>query len=246
METPAEKQRFRLGRFEGPLDLLLFLIRRSEINIYDIPISEITDQYIRYLDYATGVDLDNITEFYVMAATLLHIKSQMLLPVEMDIGEEGVDPREELVQQLIEYQKYRKISEIMAEKSREHEWIVEREKKQRVLPFIEEEELWDQIDIWDLLKTFSNIITSISSERIIDLYEEVSVNEKITLLNELIETKREFRFSDLIVRNGSGMEMVCAFLAVLETAKTGRILLYQNRMFGGIRIKPQMKREGGS
>ena len=238
METPTspEKQRFRLGNFEGPLDLLLFLIRKSEINIYDIPIAEITEQYLKYIEYATGVNLDTITEFYVMAASLLHIKSQMLLPIEVDFGDEGRDPREELVEQLIEYQKYRKISDLMADKGRDSEWVVERQKKQRILPFIEEDDLWDKIEIWDLLKTFSNIITSISSERIIDLYEEVTVNEKTTLLYELMERQGQFSFADLIVRGGSPIEFVCAFLAILEAAKTRRIVVYQNRMFGDIRI----------
>ena len=85
---PAEAPHFSLGEFEGPLDLLLFLIKKNELNIYDIPIAEITEQYLQYLQYATKVDLDNLTEFYVMAATLLHIKSRMLLPVEVDLDEE--------------------------------------------------------------------------------------------------------------------------------------------------------------
>src|SRR4030042_5022151 len=101
--THAEKQKFKLENFEGPLDLLLFLIQKSEVNIYDIPIATITEQYLAYLSYATRVDLENITEFYLMAATLLYIKSRLLLPVEVDLQDEWEDPRRELADKLIEY-----------------------------------------------------------------------------------------------------------------------------------------------
>jgi segregation and condensation protein A len=236
-KNSAEDQyRFKLNQFEGPLDLLLFLIKKSEINIYDIPIAQITEQYIEYIDMAAAVNLDNITEFYLMAATLLYIKSRMLLPVEIDFDDELEDPRQELVERLIEYQKYKKISELMMEKENESEWVIERKKKQRVLPFDDEDDLWDKIDVWELLKTFSSLISSISSERIIDLYEEVSINEKISLVNELLEEREYCRFTDLLVKANSVMEVICAFLAILEMVKLKRITIYQNRMFGDIRI----------
>jgi segregation and condensation protein A len=232
-----EKQNFHLGEFDGPLDLLLFLIKRSEINIYDIPIAQITEQYLAYLDYATRIDLDNITEFYVMAATLLYIKSRLLLPNEVYLDDEIEDPRRELVEQLIEYQKYKKLSELMMEKEKDAEWELERKKKQPVLPFPDDEELWEQMDIWELLKSFSRIISSLSGERIIDLYEEVTINEKISLINELLETKGEFLFTDLITKSGSIMDIVCAFLAILDSVKLKRICIFQNKMFGDIRIR---------
>ena len=112
--TAPNKQHFHLGDFEGPLDLLLFLIKRSEINIYDIPIAQITEQYLQYIEYATRIDLENITEFYVMAATLLYIKSRMLLPVEFNMEDELEDPRRELVDRLIEYQKFKKLAKDQA------------------------------------------------------------------------------------------------------------------------------------
>ena len=232
-----DKQRFRLGEFEGPLDLLLFLIKKSEINIYDIPIAQITEQYIQYLEYSSSINLDNITEFYVMAATLLYIKSRMLLPVEIDFEEELEDPRKELVERLIEYQKYKKITELMTDKESESEWRIERRKKQRVLQFPEDDDLWTRIDVWDLLKTFSSLISSISSERIIDLYEEVSVNEKISLILELLDAREEFLFTELVTKRNSMMDIICAFLAILESVKARRIVIYQNKMFGDIRIK---------
>ena len=231
---------FRLKEFEGPLDLLLFLIKKNEINIYDIPIAQITEQYMQYLAYSTEIDLDDLTEFHALAATLLYIKSRLLLPVELDLDDEMDDPRKELVDKLIEYQKYKKLSTLMEEKERDSEWIIERKRIQRALPFVDEG-LWERVDVWDLLKSFSSLMSSLTSERIIDLYEEVSINEKITLLSELMDTKGECTFSDLVIRNGSVMDIVCAFLAVLEAVKIRMISIFQNRMFGDILIRPYEK-----
>jgi segregation and condensation protein A len=232
---PIEKQHFHLGDFDGPLDLLLFLIRKSEINIYDIPIASITEQYLEFLGYATKVDLDTMTEFHLMASTLLYIKSKMLLPVELNMEDEIEDPRRELVEKLIEYQKFRKLSDLMVDKEGEVEWIIERNRNQRILPFADDG-IWDQVSVWDLLQTFSSLLSTLSSERIIDLYEEVSVNEKITLVSELLESKSEFLFTDLIKRR-TVLEIICSFFAVLELVKERRIIVYQNRLFGDIRIR---------
>ena len=238
-QKPDEElqKHFVINDFEGPLDVLLFLIKKSEINIYDIPISQITEQYIQFLEYAASINLDNLTEFYLMASTLLYIKSRMLLPVEIDVDEELEDPRKELVDRLIEYQKFKKLTDLMSEKEKESEWRIERSKKQRTLPFPEDDRLWENIDIWDLFQTFSTIITSLSSERIIDLYEEVSINEKVTLMNELFESKKEIKFTDLIVRENSLMDIVCAFLALLESVKQKYIMILQNKLFGDIIIR---------
>lgn len=236
-----EGSTFKIHNFEGPLDLLLFLIKKNEVNIYDIPIAHITEQYLEYLDYAVSIDLASLTEFYAMAANLLYIKSRMLLPIEITADDEDIDdPRQELVDKLIEYQKYKKLSELMEEKENEAEWLFERKKIQRALPF-GEEELWEKVDTWDLLKTFSNLVSSYNSERILDLYEEVSVNEKITLMNELLEKHGECLFTDLIVRKGNLMDIVCAFMALLEAVKFRMASIWQNRMFGDIKIKPWEK-----
>lgn len=242
MEQIQEKNQYKLGEFEGPLDLLLFLIKKNEVNIYDIPIAQIIEQYTKYIESGENINLENITEFYLMAATLLYIKSRMLLPVEVDFDEEIGDPRAELVERLIEHQKYKKLSEIMAEKENDAEWIIERKKKQRALPF-QEDEIWEEIDVWDLLKTFSKIVSSMSNEKVIDLYEEVTINEKISLINEFLEDKKEFMFADLIIKKNSIMEFICAFLAILECVKIKLIRILQNRLFGDIRISLRPKPE---
>ena len=227
---------FKINEFEGPLDLLLFLIKKNEVNIYDIPIARITEQYLDYLSDATEMDMEEITEFQSMAATLLLIKSRMLLPVEISGDDEDDDPRQELVEHLIEYQKYKKLSGLMEEKEREAEWVIERKRLERTLPF-NDEDLWEKMDVWDLLKIFSKYTSGLSRERIIDLYEEVTVNEKITLLYEILEKQKECRFEDMLVRTDSILDFVCAFLALLELAKQHVISVFQNWMFGDIIIR---------
>jgi segregation and condensation protein A len=235
MISAPEKQQFKLDDFEGPLDLLLFLVRKNEVNIYDIPIASITEQYLEMLSLAAAVDLDELTEFYQLAATLLHIKSRTLLPSLEDDEEE--DPRQELVERLIEYQKFKRLAELMAEQENPSEWIWERKKKQPVLPFDANDDFWEKIEVWDLLTTFTRIMKGLSPERVIDLYEEVSVSEKVALVYELLETKESFLFTDLVTRPESMLDVVCAFLAILELVKGRKIVLEQSRLFGDIRVR---------
>jgi len=239
----SDNYTFQLDQFEGPLDLLLFLIRKNEVNIYDIPITTITEQYLDFIKYATSVDLENITEFYLLASTLLYIKSRMLLPVEVDFSDEIEDPREELVAKLIDYQKFKKLTELMSEKEKTTEWVIERKKNQRMLPFSPEEDMWQEVEAWELLQSFSKIMGNLTSETIVNLYEEVSVNEKITLIQELLEEKGEFPFTDILINPESIMEVVCAFLAILESVKMKLIMVYQNRLFGDILIRRMKEKE---
>jgi segregation and condensation protein A len=235
MEQKAEIGRnFKLSEFEGPLDLLLYMIRKNEVNIYDIPIAQITEQYIDCLRNEETLDLEDLTAFHSMAATLLYIKSRTLLPVEVK-DDYFEDPRNELVERLIEYKKIKKLTELMFEKESENEWIVERKRLQHNLPFTDDD-IWEKVDVWDLVKTFSSLTLNMNAERIIDLYEEITVNEKTALLIEFLENKGECRFTELIIRPGT-MDIVCAFLAVLEAAKMRLIVLYQNRLFGDILIR---------
>ncbi|MGM0431691.1 MAG: segregation and condensation protein A [Spirochaetota bacterium] len=234
--TQKTAHSIKLQSFEGPLDLLLFLIQQSEVNIYDIPIAEITEQYLAYLRLAAQIDLDNLTDFYSMAATLIYIKSKMLLPEEISMDEEFEDPRQELVDKLIEYHKFKKYAKVIEHHYSEDDFYFIKNKRQQSLPFVEED-LWNEIDVWDLLKTFSSLLSSISPEHVFNIYEEVSVKEKLALLNELFETRDEIAFSDLIVREGSPMDVICAFLAILEAVKYRKIAIFQNSLFGDISIR---------
>jgi segregation and condensation protein A len=237
VEEVKENARFKVDTFEGPLDLLLFLIKKNEVSIYDIPISEITEQFITYVNDGRYLNLENLTEFYMMTATLIYIKSRMLLPVEVDLDEEIEDPRQELVEKLIEYQKFKKLTDLMEQKEKESEWFLERSKKQRMLPFPESDDQWEKIDVWDLVQSFSKMMQSISYESIYNVYEEVSINEKITLMNELFEKKEDIAFSDLLGKRATQMDIICAFLAVLDSVKNKKIVIVQNKFFGDIRIK---------
>jgi segregation and condensation protein A len=150
------------------------------------------------------------------------------------------------VDKLIEYQRIKKLSDMIGEKEREAEWIFERKTRQSILPFADDE-LWQEIEVWELLKTFSAITGALSSEKILDLYEEVSVNEKITLIQEYLDTKTKFFFTDLIVRPKSLADLICAFLAILEAVKARMIRIYQHTLFGDIRIQAaETKREEDS
>jgi len=245
-QAAAEKPQYHLSSFEGPLDLLLYLIKKNEVNIYDIPIADITAQYMEYLNLSRSVDLENSSDFYLMAATLLYIKSRMLLPVEIDFDDEAEDPRRELVEKLIEYQKYKKLSLLMEEQGKGHSVVVERE-KQPFLPFAKEEDLWQKMEVWDLVKSFSRVMESLQNEKVVNLYEEVSVNEKVTLMLELLETQEEIYFQDLLINPQSFLEVICSFLAILEQVKTGVIEIFQNRLFGDIMIKKRTEaRDNGS
>jgi segregation and condensation protein A len=127
MESADKTPRhFKLNEFEGPLDLLLFLIKKKEVNIYDTPIAEITEQYLQCIAYSETIDLEEASEFQAMVANLLYIKSWMLLPGEKLDDDGAEDPRRELIERLIEYQRIKKLSELMEEKEKETEWVMER------------------------------------------------------------------------------------------------------------------------
>ena len=241
-ENGSPSRKYTAGNFEGPLDLLWSLIRENKINIYDIPIAEITEQFLDYLDYAVELNLQDLSEFYLWAAKLVCIKSRMLLPVEVkyDDDESMEDPREELVEQLIEYQKFKKLSELMEEQEEQSEWSFERKKIERILPFEDDETQWEKMDTWQLLqdmqKIFRNLTNVNPDERILNMKEEITPNEKITLMNELLEKHGECMFTDLITRRGNELDVICAFMANLDAVKMKIADIYQNRMFGDIKI----------
>ena len=241
-EYIQENRKFTAGSFNGPLDLLWSLIRENKINIYDIPIAEITEQYLDYLDYAVETNLQDLSEFYAWAAKLICIKSRMLLPVEVtfDDDESMEDPRTELVEQLIEYQRFKKLSLLMEEQEEQSEWSFERKKIERFLPFDDDDSQWQKMDTWTLLqdmqKIFRNLMRMDSLSGTLNITEDITPNEKIALMNELLEKNGECMFTDLITRRGNELDVICAFMAILEAVKLKLADIYQNRMFGDIKI----------
>ena len=236
---------FKAGNYEGALGLLLKLIHDNKVNIYDIPIAQITDQFLNYLDTLEKTDLEDLSEFYSLAAKLVCIKSRMMLPQSTDFDDDDFDfdddPRQELVEKLIEYQKFRKLSELMEMSEDISEWRFERRTIERHLPKTDSD--WEKIDsssaLLSLQKVYKSLMSAFSDTKILDVYEEISVNEKITLMTELMSKKGFCMFSELLTRIGSALDMICAFMAVLEAVKFRIAVIYQHRLFEDIKICPR-------
>ena len=233
---------YSIRQFEGPLDLLLHLIQKAQISIYDIPISEITDQFLQYLRTAESLDLDDLTEFYAMAAHLIYMKGRMLIPQDDDGSQdfEFDQLRGELVERLLEYQKFKRYSLLLDDASTSGELFIQRRKSQFTLPF-EDHQLWNGISVWDLLKTFSGLLKSITTEHVFNVYEEVTTKQKLTLMAELFEHQNELTFLDIVVDDASPMHIIAAFLAVLEAVKYSMITIHQHVLFGDIVMRKRLE-----
>jgi len=248
------KVTFKLESFEGPLDLLLHLIDKSEVDIYDIPIKEITDQYLEYLQSMQELELEVTSEFLVMAATLLSIKSKMLLPkppVEdfMDedwMQDEGYDPRMELVQKLIEYRKYKEIADHLRELEVERSMIYSREPAD-LTPFMNQvpENPVKGLHISDLLLAFRKALRKQAGRHMVAKIrrDEISVKDMIRQVTDrLKDNGGKLLFSALLDEDISKEEIVVTFLALLELMKMKQIVCYQHRLFEDIVI--QAREEG--
>jgi segregation and condensation protein A len=238
LELPnnVDSHTFKIPSFEGPLELLLHLIQKSQINIYDIPIALITEQYLDYINNNSNIELNQLADFYKMAADLLYIKSRMLLPVELEFDEEYEDPRQDLVQQLLEYQKFRKYTELLTNTANSEDLFIERKKSSFMIPF-EDQQLFENIDLNSLLTTFTSILSKISPTKVFNVYEEVTVNEKLALMNELFESKDEILIEDIIIFLDKPLHIICSFMAILEACKFKMIIIEQKIPFDTIVIK---------
>ena len=227
---------FKTEKFEGPLDLLLALIQKAEVNIYDIPVSMITDQFLEYLHHAKEIGLGDLSEFYKMAAELIWIKSQMMLPIDVEFGEEYTDPRDDLVERLLEYSKYKKYSELLVGSAESDEIPIIRKPSEFQLPF-SDEKLWEDVTTKDLMNTFMEMMKSYDfvEEKVFNVYENVTEKEKIALMSELFEDHEQILFSDLFVKR-TPEHIICAFLAVLEAVKDKMILVEQSVPFGDMTL----------
>ncbi|MGE4453203.1 MAG: ScpA family protein [Sphaerochaeta sp.] len=235
-EQAGEGTTFHTPTFDGPLDLLLFLIQKSEVNIYDIPIADITEQFLGYLREEKVTELGDLTQFYKMAADLLYIKSRMLLPVDLEFDEEYQDPRQELVDRLLEYQKFRKYTELLTGTNTSGELFITRKSSQFRLPF-GDEELFGEVSLQDLLKTFTRLMTTITPNKVFNVYESVTVNEKIALMQELFESEDYITLEALIIHTDQLLHIICSFMAILDACKLRMITLVQSEPFGPILIR---------
>ena len=238
----------KLQVFEGPLDLLLYLLDKNKVNIYDIPIVEITAQYMEYIAEMKRQDLDVLSEFLVMAATLIDIKSKMLLPRDPDEEEEETDPRAELVQQLLEYKMYKCMAYELKDRQVDAQRVMFKKPTipEEVLEYQEPlnvEELVSDITLAKLNEIFKSIMRK-QQDKIDPLRskfgkiekEEVSLEEKTEYLENYATTHKHFSFRSLLEAQSSKVEVIVTFLAILELMKTGKILISQEHIFDDIQI----------
>jgi segregation and condensation protein A len=245
-ESSPDAYSVKLSNFEGPLDLLIHLIKTNEVNIYDIPIALITAQYIEYLDLMQELDLDVAGEFLVMAATLIHIKSRMLLP-RPDPGQEDPeeDPREVLVRRLLEHQRYRAAAELLHEREtlREAQWIRPDGRVAAIAGEEYEPEL--EVDLFSLLSAFRAVLERARLRPQVPLPgEQVSIEERIEQLLARLSETEACGFEDLFDDVGSKSELIVTFLAVLELIRLKRIRVFQAGMFGPIRVYKRPASDG--
>lgn len=238
VRSPHAGVTFKLPRFEGPLDLLLHLIKRDEIDIYDIPIAHITGQYLAYIELMRALDLDVAGEFLVMAATLMRIKARMLLPLPAAGEEEDEgDPREELVQRLVEYRLYKEASGQLKEKEGWRRLLYERgvvpgEEDAGPLPLA-------PASLFDLLDALNRVLARQPERTVYDVRTEAfDLDEQMSLIARTVAESGELRFSQLMARARARMEVVVSFMALLELVKLGHVIAVQDGAFADILILP--------
>ena len=233
----------KLQVYDGPLDLLLELIKKNEMDIYDIKIAEITRQYLDYLAQLEKLDLDIAGEFLVLAATLIYIKSKMLLPVEEELeeDEDGRDPRSELVRKLLEYQAFKEAARELGLLEGERSKIFTRQVSDYYLGEIEEGELEIETfssNLFDLLTAFQNVITRSGHEEMHEVFEQqVTIEEKILEMKTILFEKGSVVFSTLFKERWTRNELIATFLAVLEVVRSKFARVRQEEQFGDILIE---------
>jgi len=242
-ELPPELEYFHtseaydiaLPDFQGPLDLLLFLIQKDEIDIYDIPIADITAQYLGYLEVITALSLDLAGDFIVMAATLVRIKSRLLLPSQPHDEElDDEDPRAELVRRLLEYKRFKEMSRHLQERERERGRLHVREQR---YPFLGEntEPPALRLNMYELLLALSQVFERVTKEAVHNVTREVyTVTEKVKLIRSRLAGGATLRFDELFKDDHIKMEVVVTFMAILELAKRGVLRILQTETNGPI------------
>ena len=231
----SDELKIKLGAFAGPLDLLLYLIKQEQANIFDIPIAKITDEYLKYVRLMKSLDIAVAADFLVMAATLIEIKSKMLLPRDplATEEEEFEDPRKELVDRLLEYEKYKSAAQMLYERTTIEQAVFSRGR-------IESDENNAEVDasVFDILTVFQKILARHRDEVQMEIQrEEISLADMIKTLKKRIFDEIELSITAFFEEMHSKRELVTAFIAVLEIVRTEGIKLMQSKTFGDIILK---------
>jgi len=231
--------KIHLEKFEGPLDLLLFLIKKNDIAIADIPIAVITDQYIAYIEMMKMLDLEVVGAFLVMAATLMQIKSKMLLPPDPLAAADAPDPRQELIDRLKEYEQFKAVAEGLKTKEGERQDLFSRVLDEQKLNEIKEDaqEVFFEATLFDLINALSQALKNVPEDNDYQIaQQEYTIDDKIhSLLHQLVTTPR-LSLIEIFKRCSVKQEIICTFLAVLELIRIKEIVVIQQRHFADIEI----------
>jgi len=233
----------KLDIFEGPLDLLLYLIRKNELDIYNIPMALVTEQYLAHLEMMKALNLDLAGEYLVLAATLIHIKSRLLLPVEegQGEGEEETDPRAELVRQLLEYQAFKEVALNLDKRK-----LLDRDVFKRIQP-VEEvpeepEDPMVEVSLFELIEAFKKVVERMDKEELLEIdTERISLSDRINEILEELSQQKSLSFTDVLKASRTRKSIVYTLLAILELMKMRVIRAYQADPFGPIRIFPAVE-----
>ena len=245
-EETSTDYAIKLDIFEGPLDLLLYLIKKNEIDIYNIPIALVTRQYLDYLNLIKSLNLDLAGEYLVMASTLIHIKSRMLLPVPEEPSPEEMedDPRAELVRQLLEHQAFKEAASLLTQRP-----ILERDVFKRSAAIVgnerpgaaDDEELVE-VSIFELIEAFHQIVSRMDKKDLMEIdLEKLSLSDIINDVMERLTREKNLTFDELLGEKRDRRRIVYTFLALLELIKLKMIKAYQTATFGVIRIFPAVE-----
>jgi segregation and condensation protein A len=222
--------------FEGPMDLLVYLIKKNEVDIYDIPIARITQQYLEYAEWIRLMNLDSAGDFLLMASTLAQIKSRTLLPVHGNEDEDVEDPRLEIARPLLEYLEIKSVAEQLAERPLLGEATFARPPEKLAFDDNQQEELI-RIGLFELIDAFQKVLKASGGIHKVDLQtDKFSVKEKISELTDLLEEKGSLSFDELFAANPSRSELIVTFLAILEMVKLSLLRVAQHAQSGIIRL----------
>lgn len=226
-----EVYNIKIPVFEGPFDLLLHLIKEAKIDIYDIPISLITSQYLQYIEMMKELNLEIAGDFLVLASTLIHIKSRMLLPPDEDVPlDEQEDPRLELVQKLLEYQTFKEAASTLREKEEEWKKVFSKE------PITDDgEELYlVDVNLFDLMGAFKKLLETASPDIVTITKETLTVKDRMSVIMEMIEGHEAIRFEEIFKGSKTRIQLIVTFVALLELIRLGLVKAYQEKQFGNI------------
>lgn len=232
--------KLKLEIFEGPLDLLLYLIKKNDLNVCDIPIAEVTQQYMEYIEMMQMLNLDIVGDFLVMAATLMQIKSRMLLPPDpSENPAQEEDPRDELVQRLMEYKQFKEIAQDLREKESFRQDLFSRNIDETETQRLREEakEVYLDVSLFDLIAAFKKALNKVSNKAVYEVTkEEFTVEKKIHDILHLLLEQSQIILTELFGKARSKMEIIVTFMAILELIRLKEIKVVQKNVFGEIEI----------